>query len=134
MPNRIHGTAERVGMLCGPMIDVIDLGYKDPLAVCLWVLFLTRSKPRTTDLQPWLLSVVLAGSPEHSSLRLRTGRFVVRGKGVTVIVPRLLPRAPKNFLTQVTGIFGWDVVNLFCVGGFESESLRSKFVGLRNVR
>ncbi len=54
-------------------------------------------KPRTTGLRPWLCPVEydprlrwvvsterllhrVAGSLEHSSLRLRTGRSVVRGK------------------------------------------------------
>ncbi len=38
------------------------------------------SKPRTTDLRPWLWGAALTGRSEHSSPRLRTGRSVVRGK------------------------------------------------------
>ena len=38
------------------------------------------SKPRTTDLRPWIWGAALTGRSEHSSPRLRTGRSVVRGK------------------------------------------------------
>jgi len=38
------------------------------------------SKPRTTDLCPWLWGTALTGRSEHSSPHLRTGRSVVRGK------------------------------------------------------
>jgi len=41
-----------------------------------------RSKPRTTDLRPWLWGAALAGSSEHSSPRSRTGPSLVRGKGM----------------------------------------------------
>ncbi len=37
-------------------------------------------KPRTTDLRPWLWGAALTGRSEPSSPRLRTERFVVRGK------------------------------------------------------
>ncbi len=63
----------------------------------LWIfIFGLGSKPRTTDLRPWLWGAALAGSSEHSprtimvwvgveivrgsSPRSRTGRSVVRGK------------------------------------------------------
>ncbi len=43
---------------------------------------LALGKPRTTGLRPWLWGTALAGSPEHSPPRLRTGRSVVRGKPI----------------------------------------------------
>ncbi len=65
-------------------------------------MIILSSKPRTTDLRPWLWGAAFRGSPEHSprsnragsgthrflttelergsSPRLRTGRSVVRGK------------------------------------------------------
>ncbi len=39
-----------------------------------------RSKPRTTDLRPWLWGASLRGSSEHSSPDSRPERSVVRGK------------------------------------------------------
>jgi len=42
------------------------------------------SKPRTTDLRPWLWGAALTGRSEHSSPRLRTGRSVVRGKNGSI--------------------------------------------------
>ncbi len=42
------------------------------------------SKPRTTDLRPWLWGADLTGRSDHSSPRLRTGRSVVRGKNSSI--------------------------------------------------
>jgi len=62
-----------------------------------------HGKPRTTDLRPWLWGATLTGRSEHSSrtivvgvgieivrgssLHLRTGRSVVRGKSSSLAKP-----------------------------------------------